>query len=65
LVLSEYTFTEPIPESIKRWCREHRRYLIVGGEDPLSKTSFYDAAFVISPSGEVVFSQGSIEACCA
>jgi apolipoprotein N-acyltransferase len=57
LVLSEYTFTEPIPEVVKAWCRAHRKYLIIGGKDPVSKSSFYDSAFVISPAGEVVFRQ--------
>lgn len=57
LLLSEYTFTEPIPAEIRNWCREHRRYLIVGGEDPLPKGKFYNTAFVISPAGGTVFRQ--------
>ena len=57
IVLSEYTFTGPVPDSVKAWCREHKRYLIVGGEEPVSATRFYNTAFVISPAGEVIFRQ--------
>jgi apolipoprotein N-acyltransferase len=57
LVLSEYTFTTEIPETVKRWCREHHRYLIIGGREPVSATRFYNTAFVISPSGEIEFQQ--------
>ena len=37
LVLSEYTFTAPIPESVRNWCLKNHRYLIVGGENSRSK----------------------------
>lgn len=57
LVLSEYTFTDPVPEKVRAWCRDHRRYLIVGGKDPTSDGNFYDTAFVVGPSGEIVFQQ--------
>jgi len=57
LVLSEYTFLAPIPEKVRNWCREHRRYLLIGGENPLPNHQFYDTAFVISPSGDIVFHQ--------
>ena len=57
LVLSEYTFMTPIPESVLAWCRDHKRYLIVGGKEPVSTNRFYNTAFVISPAGEVVFRQ--------
>ena len=56
-VLSEYTFDGPVPNRIKRWCRDHRRYLIVGGKDPAPKANFYDTAFVIGPTGEIIFRQ--------
>jgi apolipoprotein N-acyltransferase len=57
LVLSEYTFLGPIPEKVRNWCREHSRYLLIGGEDTLANHQFYDTAFVISPSGDIVFHQ--------
>ena len=57
LVLSEYTFDGPVPEKIRNWCREHQRYLIVGGKDPAPKSNFYDTAFVVGPAGDIVFRQ--------
>jgi len=56
-VLSEYTLDGLVPDSLKNWCREHSRYLVVGGEDPAGKDNFYDTAFVVSTNGEVVFKQ--------
>ncbi len=56
-VLSEYTLDGPVPDSLKSWCREHSRYLVVGGEDPVGKDNFYDTAFVVGTNGEVVFKQ--------
>jgi apolipoprotein N-acyltransferase len=57
LVLCEYTFTGPVPESIKAWCKKHQRYLVVGAEDPAAGSNYYDTAFVIGPSGDIVFRQ--------
>jgi apolipoprotein N-acyltransferase len=57
LVLSEYTFMETVPEKIKRWCREHRRFLVVGGKEPAPGGNFYNTTFVIGTNGEVVFRQ--------
>ncbi len=57
LVLSEYTFQGPIPEAVKAWCKKHQRYLIVGGEDPARDPQYFNTAFVIGPSGEIVFQQ--------
>jgi apolipoprotein N-acyltransferase len=57
LVLSEYTFNQPPPEAVKSWCREHGRYLIVGGKEPAGSNQFYNTAYVIAPSGEIVFRQ--------
>jgi apolipoprotein N-acyltransferase len=57
LVLSEYTFLDTVPEKIKRWCAEHRRFLIVGGKEPAPGGNFYNTAFVIGTNGEVVFRQ--------
>ena len=34
-VLSEYTLDGPVPDSLKNWCREHSRFLVVGGKDPV------------------------------
>jgi apolipoprotein N-acyltransferase len=57
VVLSEYTLDGPVPEWMKAWCRDRRRYLIVGGKDPAGRASFYDTAFVVGPDGRIVFRQ--------
>ncbi len=57
LVLSEYTFDDPVPDKIAGWCRDHQRHLVVGGKDPAPKSNFYDTAFVIGPTGEIIFRQ--------
>jgi apolipoprotein N-acyltransferase len=58
VVLSEYTIDGPVPEYLKAWCRENGRYLVVGAKDPAPNSNFYDTAFVVAPSGEIVFRQG-------
>ena len=59
LVVSEYTCDGPIPAKVKTWCREHGRYLVIGGEDPApgGNGAYYNTAFVVSPNGEIVFKQ--------
>jgi apolipoprotein N-acyltransferase len=57
-VLSEYTLHGPVPNNLKDWCREHSRYLVVGGEDPAGTTNYYDTAFVVGTNGDIVFKQG-------
>ena len=57
LVLSEYSIDGPVSPRIKTWCRSHSRYLVVGGKDPVTNTGFYNTAFVVGPTGEVVFRQ--------
>jgi len=46
-----------VPDSLKNWCREHSRFLVVGGDVLLGTTNFYDTAFVVGTNGEVVFQQ--------
>jgi apolipoprotein N-acyltransferase len=71
IVLCEYAFLSPIPDSVKQWCNEHQRYLIAGGKDPSSQGSgaraasgssssgdFYDTAFIVGTNGDIVFKQG-------
>jgi apolipoprotein N-acyltransferase len=57
IVLSEYTFDGPVPAAVKDWCRKNRRYLVVGGKDPIADGDFYNTAFVIGPDGHVAFRQ--------
>ena len=56
-VLSEYTLDGPVPDSLKAWCREHSRYLVVGGKDPVGTNDYYNTAFVVGTNGEIVFQQ--------
>jgi apolipoprotein N-acyltransferase len=56
-VLSEYTLDGPVPDSLKNWCREHSRYLVVGGEDPAGTNNYYNTAFVVGTNGDIVFKQ--------
>ncbi len=56
-VLSEYSLEGGIPDSLKNWCREHSRYLIIGGKDVVTNDIYYDTAFVIGTNGEIVFKQ--------
>ncbi|HXD00237.1 MAG TPA: nitrilase-related carbon-nitrogen hydrolase, partial [Verrucomicrobiae bacterium] len=58
VVLSEYTIDGPVPEYLKAWCRQNSRYLVVGAKDPATNSNYYDTAFVVAPSGEIVFRQG-------
>jgi apolipoprotein N-acyltransferase len=57
-VLSEYTFDGEVPNNVKSWCRKHQRYLIVGGKEDSPNRNFYNMAFVIGPTGEIIFKQG-------
>jgi apolipoprotein N-acyltransferase len=58
VVLSEYCFDGPVPQSIRDWCARHQKHLIAGGKEFLPGSSqFYDMAFVVSPAGDIVFSQ--------
>ena len=56
-VLSEYTLDGPVPDSLKQWCREHSRFLVVGGKDPVGTNDYYNTAFVVGTNGEIVFHQ--------
>ncbi len=55
-VLSEYTFKEPVPPRIKAWCRDRKKFLVLGAEDPAGAT-YFNTAFVIGPDGNVIFQQ--------
>jgi apolipoprotein N-acyltransferase len=57
VVLSEYTLDGPVPAALREWCRENRRYLVVGGKDPAPGGNFYNTAFVVGPGGDIVFRQ--------
>ena len=59
-VLSEYTLDGSVPDSLKNWCREHSRYLVIGGKDFIPNDehhNYYNTAFVVGTNGEIVFQQ--------
>ena len=56
-VLSEYTLDGGVPEALKNWCRDHARFLVVGGKDVVTNDVYYNTAFVIGTNGEIVFKQ--------
>ena len=56
-VLSEYTLDGAVPDSLKQWCRENSRFLVVGGKDFVTNDVYYNTAFVVGTNGEVVFKQ--------
>jgi apolipoprotein N-acyltransferase len=56
-VMSEYMLDSPVPYLLKNWCREHARYLVVGGKDFVTNDVYYDTAFVVGTNGEIVFKQ--------
>jgi apolipoprotein N-acyltransferase len=57
LVLSEYTFDGVVPESVREWCRDNKRYLIAGGKEAAPGGGFYNTAFVVGPAGDILFRQ--------
>jgi apolipoprotein N-acyltransferase len=57
LVLSEYSFAGPVPQSVRDVVRKHARYLIAGGIVDESADQFRDTAFVIGPDGSDLFQQ--------
>jgi apolipoprotein N-acyltransferase len=56
-VLSEYTLDSAVPDSLKNWCRDNSRFLIVGGKDFVTNHVYYNTAFVVGTNGEIVFKQ--------
>ncbi len=57
IMLSEYTFHGPVPDKVRAWCKAHGKYLVAGGRAAAEKDDYYNTAFVIGPTGEVVFQQ--------
>jgi apolipoprotein N-acyltransferase len=56
-VLSEYTLEGGVLDSLKNWCRDNSRFLVVGGKDPVRTNDYYNTAFVVGTNGEIVFHQ--------
>jgi apolipoprotein N-acyltransferase len=46
------------PEEVRAWCKREGKYVLAGGVREVEGTrQFYDTAFVVGPSGEIVFEQ--------
>ncbi|HAM73868.1 MAG TPA: hypothetical protein DCM86_19730 [Verrucomicrobiales bacterium] len=58
IVLQEYLLGGEVPPALKGWCREHGRWLVVGGKRQTEGVRWQNTAFVVNPGGEVVFRQG-------
>jgi apolipoprotein N-acyltransferase len=56
-VMSEYTLDGGVPDSLKNWCRDHSKFLVVGGKEFVTSDVYYNTAFVVGTNGEIVFSQ--------
>ena len=56
-VLSEYTLAGLVPDQLKTWCRNHGRFLIVGGQEVVTNEAYYNTVFVVGTNGGVVFRQ--------
>ncbi len=57
IVLPEYALDGEPTAQLKNWCRENRKFLIVGGKEPAPGNNYYNTAFVIGTNGEVAFKQ--------
>jgi len=56
-VLSEYSLDGGVPDSLKNWCRDNSRFLVIGGKDFVTNEIYYNTAFVVGTNGEIVFKQ--------
>jgi apolipoprotein N-acyltransferase len=56
-VLSEYALDGGVPDSLKNWCRDHSKFLVIGGKDLVTNEVYYNTAFVVGTNGEIVFKQ--------
>jgi apolipoprotein N-acyltransferase len=60
IIMSEYSLASPPTDALKNWCKSRGRTLIIGGMHFVddTNTKYEDTAFVIDPTGSVVFTQG-------
>ncbi|HZF02406.1 MAG TPA: nitrilase-related carbon-nitrogen hydrolase [Methylomirabilota bacterium] len=56
-VLSEYTLDSGVPDSLKNWCRDNSKFLVVGGKDVVTNHIYYNTVFVVGTNGEIIFKQ--------
>jgi apolipoprotein N-acyltransferase len=57
-VLSEYTLVGAVPESLQKWCRDHGRFLVVGGKEEVTNEEYFNTAYIVGTNGDIVFRQG-------
>jgi apolipoprotein N-acyltransferase len=57
IVLAEYSFFGPPPQSLLDWCQSHKIHMVAGGTQALENDTYFNTAFVISPEGKVIFKQ--------
>src|SRR6185312_7498658 len=56
-VLSEYTLDGGVPDSLKNWCRDNSKFLVVGGKVVVTNDVYFNTAFVVGTNGDIVFKQ--------
>lgn len=56
-ILPEYAIQGEPDLVLRDWCRRHQRHLILGGRQGLDGGRFHNTAFVIGPTGDIVFRQ--------
>ena len=49
LMLSEYTFDGPVPDSVKAWCQRNRKWLVVGGKEVIHPGDSPNADAALKP----------------
>lgn len=59
VVVPEYALDSEPPPEIMAWCVENQVYLVIGGKRH-GDSGFYNTAFVISSTGEIVFEQSKV-----
>ncbi len=47
LMVSEYSLEEPPPKALKAWCQRHRKWLVVGGKQPIAPAAPTTAVLTI------------------
>ncbi|HTH46673.1 MAG TPA: nitrilase-related carbon-nitrogen hydrolase [Candidatus Limnocylindria bacterium] len=49
LMLSEYTFDGPVPDSVKLWCKRNRKWLVAGGKEIIQPGAPGSAEVALKP----------------
>ena len=57
IVLSEYTLDETPSAQLKQWCRDHQKFLIVGGKEPAPDNNFTTPPLSSAPTARLFSSR--------